>query len=139
MSPWRRWTLIVLTGAVALGAWYGTWLLVGDPGPDVLPLDPPGWWAGGWPAAGAALALVVAAPMTAAWIMLLLRHPRGRSAAFFAGGALMIWIMVQVLVIGYQLVLQPVMLLLGTAIAALAWPLWGGRLSDEAPHPRAER
>lgn len=133
MGALRRWSLIVLTGFVGLGAWYGTWLLVAGPDPAAVPLEPPSWLPGGWLLGGIALGLVVALPMTAAWVMLLIRHPRGRSAAFFAGAALMVWIVVQVLLIGYQLFLQPLMFILGALIAALGWPLWGGRrIDDEA-------
>lgn len=128
MGALRRWSLIILTGLVGLSAWYGAWLLVVGSG---LPLAPPSWLPGGWLLGGIALALVVALPMTTAWALLLTRHPRGRSAAFSAGCALMGWIVVQVLLIGYVLLLQPLMLILGALIAALGWPLWGGRMIDD--------
>lgn len=139
MGALRRWSLIVLTGLVGFGAWYGTWLLISGPGPDAIPLDPPGWLPGGWFLGGVALALIVALPMSVAWAMLLTRHPRGRTAAFLAGLALMAWIVVQVLLIGYQLFLQPLMFVAGAVIAALGWPLWGGRMIDDGSAHRPER
>lgn len=130
MGPIRRFSLAALTGLTALAAWYGTWLLVSG-GQASVPLDPPTWLPGGWSGGGLALALAVASPMTAACWLLLIGHPRGRTAAFFAGAALMAWIVVQILLIGYQFLLQPLMFILGAVIAALGWPLWGGNGVEE--------
>jgi hypothetical protein len=131
MGPVRRISLTALTGLTAFAAWYGTWLLVAGDEASV-PLDPPTWLPGGWLSGGLALALAVAVPMSAACWLLLIGHPRGRTVAFFAGVALMAWIVVQVLLIGYQLLLQPLMFILGAVIAALGWPLWGGRRLAES-------
>lgn len=116
----RRWSLIVLTGFVGLGGWYGTWLLMSGPDTSTVPLDAPTWLPGGWFGGGVALAVIVAAPMTAAWGLLLARHRRARAAALLAGVLLMAWIAVQLLAIGYQLALQPVMFGFGAAITWLA-------------------
>jgi len=128
----RRWALIVLTGLVALMAWIGARQLMFGPDP-ALPLDPPDWLPGGWTTGGAALALVVGAPMTVSWLLLLARAPAGRTCAFFSGAALVVWTVVQVALIGYALLLQPVMLLVGIAIAALGWPLWGSPTGRDGP------
>jgi hypothetical protein len=123
VSPLQRWTLIALTAFVALGAWYGTWLLLFDSG--VLPLDPPAFLPGGWGGGGAALALFVALPMTVAVVLLLRRDVRARRGALAAGALLMVWIAVQVAVIGYVFVLQPVMFVFGGLIVLAALRQWG--------------
>lgn len=48
------------------------------------------------------------------------REPRGRAAAIQAGPGPVGWIAVQVAIIGYVLVRQPVMYLLGAAIVLIA-------------------
>lgn len=118
----QRWTLVALTAFVGAGAWYGTWLLVADPG--IVPIDPPAFLPGGWGAGGAALALLVAVPMTASAVLLLRRHPRARVAALASGSLLMGWIAVQVAIIGFVFFLQPVMFILGALIAIAALRPW---------------
>lgn len=116
---WRAVTALI-TGAIALSAYYGTWYLTEAMALTELPVGPPEFLPGdGWGYGALALLLLVAAPMTVACLTAALGHPAAASAAMVAGGLLMGWIFVQVLLIGLVFWLQPAMFLLGVVVLAM--------------------
>ena len=80
--------------------------------PSFLPGD-------GWGFGALALLLLVAAPMTVACLTAISGHPAAAQTAMLAGGLLMAWIVVQVLLIGLVFWLQPAMFLFGVVVLAM--------------------
>ncbi|MFN8126531.1 MAG: hypothetical protein U0R64_08515 [Candidatus Nanopelagicales bacterium] len=116
---WWRITVAALSGITALGAWYGTWYLTDERAARELPTAAPDFLPGGWSFGGFALLVLVAAPMTVACLLAVTGHTGAAAAATIAGGLLVGWIVVQVLLIGLVFWLQPAMFVLGAAVALL--------------------
>lgn len=120
--PGSRWRIVVacLAGVVAVGAFYGSWYLTGEAALHELPVAPPDFLPGdGWGMGALALLVLVAAPMTIACLTATLGHPAAAPAATLAGGLLVGWIVVQMLLIGFVSVLQPLLLVVGLVVLAL--------------------
>ena len=120
--PGRIWRTVtaLITGFVAVGAYYGTWYLTEAIALQELPVAPPSFLPGdGWGFGALALLLLVAAPMTVACLTAISGHPAAAQTAMLAGGLLMGWIVVQVLLIGLVFWLQPAMFLFGVVVLAL--------------------
>ena len=123
VTPRRGWAGGVLLGVlllVAVNAIYGGIGLavngMGMPSEwlDRLPVDT-------WTLPGAALLLTVAVPqLVAAWFVWH-QHRRAAAVGFGAGGALVLWIAVQLLVLQRYFFLQPVIAVIGALEMALAW------------------
>jgi len=112
--------LIGLEVFAGVGAVYGGFELYRDAwglSEDLLQHTPFTTWT--WP--GVLLLVVVAVPMLGAAVLELARSSWAFIASMLAGLALAGWIAVQLLVMGYQLTLQPLMLIIGLAVAMLAW------------------
>jgi hypothetical protein len=131
----------VLAGVCAVSAWAGAlgmaagFLILGDSVSARLPFHSPVFGA-------VALAMVVAAPTSAAAILVWRAHPRAGSAISLAGLLLVGWIGVEVLVTGQFSWLQPVcaaaglaMMLLGdrAVVRQFAEVLWAAPLFVVAP------
>ncbi len=80
------------------------------------------------PVAGLALLGFVAAPMSVATVAVLRRQGQTPTRVLAAGVLLIIWIAIELLFLQTYAWLQPVYLLLGTAVVCLAWRL-GERLA----------
>lgn len=116
---WRTVTALI-TGFIAAGAYYGSWYLTEATALVELPVDRPSFLPGaGWEFGAFALLLLVAAPMTVACLTAVAGHSAAAQAAMVAGGLLMGWIVVQVLLIGLVFWLQPAMFLLGVVVLAM--------------------
>jgi len=123
VTPRRGWAGGVLLGVlllVAVNAIYGGIGLavngMGMPSEwlDRLPVDT-------WTLPGAALLLTVAVPqLVAAWLVWR-KDRRAGAVGFGAGGALVLWIAVQLLVLQRYFFLQPVIAVLGAMTMALDW------------------
>ncbi len=117
-----RYALIWLEVFVAVGAVYGAIMLITDawhlPVGDLRPLP-----LHSWVLPGIALFALVTVPMVAAAIAVFWDLRPAADLSLAAGGLLVGWIGAQLLVIGPQMWLQPVMAVLGAIIAGLAW-LW---------------
>ena len=123
VTPRRGWAGRALLGVlllVAVNAIYGGIGLavngMGMPSEwlDRLPVDT-------WTLPGAALLLTVAVPqLVAAWLVWR-KDRRAGDVGFGAGGALVLWIAVQLLVLQRYFFLQPVIAVLGAIEMALAW------------------
>ena len=74
-----------------------------------------------WAFGGAALLLTVAVPQAVTGWLVLARHPRAAAVALLAGGLLVGWIVVELLVLRRYFFLQPLVAVLGAAECALAW------------------
>jgi hypothetical protein len=118
----RRWARMALVGVeafVAIGAVYGSVMLVTDAWHldramlRHLPIDT-------WVLPGIALAVLVAVPNLIAGILVAIRHPAARAVSLLAGGVLVGWIVVQIALIQQYFVLQPVMALCGLLTIGLA-------------------
>ncbi|MFZ0323533.1 MAG: hypothetical protein WAN48_05295 [Actinomycetes bacterium] len=123
-----RRTLVGLELFVGAGAVYGTWQLVTDSwhlSADMLDATPFRTWA--WP--GVFLFTIVALPMLAAALLEIRRSSWAFVVSLLAGLALMGWIVVQLVLIGYQMPLQVMMFVAGLAVAVLVWRV----------HPSGER
>jgi hypothetical protein len=119
-----RIALIVLTLFVAVGAGFGGMALILEAD---LGLDPA--WLDGTPFSsyvipGFILLFVVGGSNLAAGLMLLFRHEQALLANFAAGAILMVWISVQIAMIGLTSPLQPLYFFFGILTIALAWRLW---------------
>lgn len=69
---------------------------------------------------GLVLALIVGGSSFTALVAVLIRHPRGRTVALGSGLLLIGWIAMQVILIGYQGFLQPLLLSIGILIVILS-------------------
>lgn len=119
-SVGSRRALIGLEIFAGLGAVYGAYELYVDAwglSADLLKHTPFDTWR--WP--GVMLLVVVAVPMLAAAALELAHSSWAFITSLLAGLALAGWIVVQLLVMGYQMTLQPIMLATGLAVAWLAW------------------
>ena len=119
-AVWWRVVTAAVTGLLAIGAYYGTWYLTEDLAIQQLPVAPPEFLPGtGWGFGAFALLLFVAAPMSVAFLTAAMGHPMGPAAAIGAGGLLVVWIVIQVLLIGLVFWLQPACFLLGAVVLGL--------------------
>ena len=114
-----RVVLVALSLFTSVGAIGGAWMLVakglGDVDVTTTRLGTLGFTS--WAPGGLALAAGVAVPMAAAGILLWAGHPWGPLVALLAGLAQVVWIVVQVTLIGFGAWLQPAFLLVGAAVA----------------------
>ncbi|WP_103383714.1 hypothetical protein [Pseudonocardia dioxanivorans] len=115
-----RWSLVVVEALVALAAVYGGVGLMAD---NMIGM-PHDWLSAtpftSWVVPGMLLVLVVAVPMTVAAVLEARRSTWAPVVSIAAGGALVAWIGVQLLVVQRYNVLQPVMLGIGLAVFLLA-------------------
>lgn len=110
----------IVSGITAAAAWYGSGYLafgsaetgMGVEAPSILP-------GGDWVFGGVALALIVAVPMTAATVLLVLGRDIGVDAAVGSAALLMIWLVVQMLILGLGSWLQPAYLAVGMSVFTL--------------------
>lgn len=111
---------IVLALFTAVGASGGAWMLMtsglGDVDITTTRLGPLGFTT--WLQGGLFLAAGVAVPMAAAGVLLWMGHPWGALVAVLAGLAQVVWIVVQVTLLGFGSWLQPTFLLVGAAVAS---------------------
>lgn len=121
MIPTNTWRLVlaVLLGFIALNAIGGA--VYGLAGAEGVPLE----WLEGSPfhsyvVPSLILLLAVGGTALAASTACFLRAPRAGALSGFAGGVLVLWIAVQVAIIGYVSWLQPTMLLAGGVIIGVA-------------------
>ena len=116
--PWLLIGLELVTGVGAVGG--AVYLIAGGAGmdPALLSSTPFTGWA--WP--GVALAIVVAIPMLVAAGAEWLRTRWASRASLASGVSLLVWITIQVALIGFQTSLQPALFLVGLAVTALATP-----------------
>lgn len=115
-----RVALAVLEAFTAVGAYVGGYTLVTggyDMPEELLDSTPFASWT--WP--GTLLVLVVALPMTVAVVLEIAGARRAFTASVSAGVLLVGWILVQMAVIGYQMFLQPAMLVVGLLVVLLAY------------------
>jgi hypothetical protein len=119
---WARTALVVVEAFVAVGAVYGSIMLITD-GWRLdrsmlrhLPVDT-------WVMPGVALAALVAVPYVIAAVLVVTRHPLARAVSLLAGGVLVGWIVVQLAVIQQYFFLQPVMGICGLFTLGLAYLL----------------
>jgi hypothetical protein len=123
--------LAAYAGLIAVSAYYGAAGLVFGflPGLDVLrprlPLDSA-------VVGGLALLCVVAIPATVTAVLAWRHDPRAARASVVAGGLLVGWIVVEVLVVRMFSPLQPVCALLGLGLM-----LWGDRTAGVRPVGRS--
>jgi hypothetical protein len=116
----RRRPLIVLETLTAVSALYGGIGLMSDNAihmPDSWLQSSP---FSSWTLPGLFLLGVVAVPMGVAAVLEVLRSRRAAGASLIAGGLLVGWICVEFVMIGKFSFLQPVMVVIGAAVAALA-------------------
>lgn len=115
----RRTVMGIVSGITAAAAWYGSGYLAfgsADTGMGAAPSILPG---GDWVFGGIALALIVAVPMTATTVLLALGRDIGVDAAVGSAALLIIWLAVQMLILGLANWLQPAYLAVGVLVFAL--------------------
>jgi hypothetical protein len=137
---WARMALVAVEAFVAIGAVYGSMMLVIDAWHldramlRHLPVDT-------WVLPGIALAVLVAVPNLIAGTLVAIRHPAARVVSFLTGGVLVGWIVVQIALIQQYFVLQPVMAICGLLTIGLAALLPAGDellpAGDDTPSDRA--
>lgn len=115
-----RVVVVVLELFTAVGAYYGGFHLVADG------FDMPSAWLDStpfdtWTGPGVMLLLVVALPMTVAAVLEITGAHRAFAASVTAGVLLAGWVLVQMAVIGYQMFLQPTMLVVGLLVVLMAY------------------
>jgi hypothetical protein len=116
----RPWLLIGLLGFTGMGALYGgIGLIDGGLGMPIEWLDGSPFQT--WVVPGLALLGIVAIPSLWALIEEALGAPTADRTAMIAGGLLVAWIVVQVLLLQRFHPLQPTMLAVGLLTAWLAW------------------
>ena len=116
---WRTITAVV-TGSLAAASYYGSWYLTEELAVRQLPVAPPDILPGDtWGFGALALLILVAAPMSVAFLTAVMGHPAAAPAAMAAGALLMGWIIVQVMFIGLVFWLQPAMFLAGGLVLLL--------------------
>ena len=119
---WIRGPLVAVEAFVAVGAIYGSIMLITDTwrlNPTMLrhlPVDT-------WVLPGVALAVLVALPYAIAGLLVAIGHSTARVVSFLAGGILVGWIIIQIALIQQYFFLQPVMGLCGLLTIGLAYPL----------------
>lgn len=116
---WARIALVAVEAFVAIGAVYGSVMLVTDVWHldramlRHLPIDT-------WVLPGIALAVLVAVPNLIAGTLVAIRRPVARAVSMLTGGVLVGWIVVQIALIQQYFVLQPVMAACGLLTIGLA-------------------
>lgn len=121
-GPLWRAVVATVTGIVAIGAYYGTWYLTEEIAADQLPVSPPEFLPGdSWVFGALALLVLVAAPMSIAFLTAVFGHSAAAPAALVSGALLMGWIVVQVVLIGFVFWLQPAMFVVGAVVFALGF------------------
>jgi hypothetical protein len=121
---WARIALVAVEGFVALGAVYGSILLITDAWQldremlRQLPVDT-------WVVPGVALAVLVAVPNLIAGVLAAIGHRWALKVSMVTGGVLVGWIIVQIAVIQQFFYLQPVMGICGLLTIILACLLPG--------------
>lgn len=119
---WTRIALVAVEGFVAVGAGYGSIMLVTDAWRldrsmlRHLPVDT-------WVLPGVALAVLIALPTAAAAILVATNHPMARAGSLLTGGILVGWIVVQLILIQQYFFLQPVIGVCGLLTIGLAYLL----------------
>jgi hypothetical protein len=118
------WTLVGLLAFVGVGGIGGGLALVVDPSGSLVKLDP-GLLTGGpfldYLVPGILLLSVIGLGHVAGAALVLRGTPGSRYVALALGAGLMVWIAVQLAVIGYWSLLQPIFMGLGLAQCGLAW------------------
>lgn len=128
VAGWRRWTLVAVLGLVAVNALVAAYGFVGDPdGSSVgIPLD----WLADTPFRSYLVPALVLGALGLLYAFAAIRElQRARDAWFWAGlsgGAMLVWIAVQVYMMGYdrhpiQTALQVAVLVAGLVSGALAF------------------
>jgi hypothetical protein len=116
---WARAALVVVEAFVAIGAIYGSIMLITDAWRldrsmlRHLPVDT-------WVLPGVALAALIAVPYVLATILVVMRHSMARTVSLAAGGILVGWILAQLVLIQQYFFLQPVMAVSGLLTIGLA-------------------
>jgi hypothetical protein len=120
----NRIALSALTLFVAGGALFGGWALItgADLGMDANLLD--GTPFSSFVIPGYILAFVVGGTNLIAAVLLLMRLPISVPVAMIAGAILTGWIAIQVAMIGYATILQPIFFAVGIIIMTIARRLW---------------
>jgi hypothetical protein len=119
---WARVPLVGVHGFVAIGAAYGTIMLITDGWRldrgmlQHLPIDT-------WVVPGIALAVLVAVPHLIAGVLVAIGHHLARGVSLLAGAVLVAWIIGQIALIRQYFVLQPVMAACGLLTIGLAYLL----------------
>jgi hypothetical protein len=119
---WVRIALLAVEAFVAVGAVYGSIMLVTDAWRldrailRHLPVD-------AWALPGIALAVLIAVPNLIAGVLVAIGHPMARTVSLLTGGILVAWIIAQVALIQQHFVLQPVMGVCGLVTIGLGYLL----------------
>jgi hypothetical protein len=119
---WARVALGAVEAFVAVGAVYGSIMLIADAwrlDPAMLRHLPVETWV----LPGVALAVLVALPYAAAGALVAIGHSMARVVSLLAGSLLVGWIVAQIVLIQQYFVLQPVMGLCGLLTIGLAYLL----------------
>lgn len=117
---WARIALVAVEGFVAIGAIYGSIMLITDAWRldrtmlDHLPVDT-------WVLPGVALAVLVALPFATSATLVAIGHSTARGVSSLAGTVLIGWIVAQIVLIQQYFFLQPVMGICGLLTIGLAY------------------
>lgn len=133
--PRTHWPVIAVEMPVAGCAFYGGAALVRQ---DAIGVElwPIGAQFANGVSTGVLLLLFVAAPMAVAVALELVRSPAAVLASIVAGGALVAWSGVQILITQRFFAVEPVMLTVGLAVMVLAVAV---RRHEPSPRRRAQR
>lgn len=121
---WARIPLVGVEAFVAIGAIYGSIMLITDSWRldremlDRLPIET-------WIVPGIALAVLVAVPNLIAGVLVAIGHRAARTVSLLTGAVLVAWIIGQIAVIQQYIVLQPVMAACGLLTIGLGYLLPG--------------
>jgi hypothetical protein len=120
----NRLALTILTLFVAAGAAFGGIGLIveADLGLDPGLLD--GTPFSSYVVPGYILMIAVGGSNLVAGTLLILRHEQASSFAFLAGAILTVWIAVQMAMVGFVSLLQPLFFMFGLITMALAYRVW---------------
>jgi hypothetical protein len=135
---WVRPALAAVEAFVAIGAVYGSIMLISDAWRldhamlRHLPVD-------SWVLPGVALAVLIAVPNLFAGILVTINHPVARTVSLLAGGVLVGWIIGQLALIQQYFFLQPVMGISGPLTLGLAALLPGNQIVMTTPNRHALR